>query len=199
MCGAAEAQLGGIHLLDESNGSYNVSYVEKYIPNGGVALVECVRRAQGLIVAKGNPLGIQSVADLTKQGMRYANRQKGAGTRVLLDYLLKNAGISPQQIEGYAREELTHTAVAAQVFAGSADCGLGILSAARMYDLDFIPVCEETYDLLISLVAMESPQVRAFLRILGSEAFLRRLDALGGYTYDQPGRIKKIWPKKEQE
>ena len=194
-----EAQLGGIHLLDESNGSYNVSYVEKYIPNGGVALVECVRRAQGLIVAKGNPLGIQSVADLTKQGMRYANRQKGAGTRVLLDYLLKNAGISPQQIEGYAREELTHTAVAAQVFAGSADCGLGILSAARMYDLDFIPVCEETYDLLVLLSAMESPQVRAFLRVLGSEAFLRRLDALGGYTYDQPGRIKKIWPEKEQE
>jgi len=192
-----EAQLGGIHLLDEQDGSYNISYVEQYIPSGGVALVECVRRAQGLIVQKGNPLGIASVKDLTKSGVRYANRQKGAGTRVLLDYLLKQSGISPQQIEGYAREELTHTAVAAQISAGSADCGLGILSAARMYDLDFVPVCEETYDLLVSLSAMESPQVRAFLRVLGSEAFLRRLDALGGYTYDQPGRIKKIWPEKQ--
>ena len=196
--GRGEAQLGGIHLLNESDGSYNVSYVEQYIPDGGVALIECVRRAQGLIVQKGNPLGISSVKELERSGVRYANRQKGAGTRVLVDYLLKQNGISPQQIEGYAREELTHTAVAAQISAGSADCGLGILSAARMYDLDFVPVCEETYDLLVSLSAMESPQVRAFLRILGSEAFLKRLDALGGYTYDQPGRIKKIWPEKQQ-
>jgi putative molybdopterin biosynthesis protein len=194
-----EGQLGGVHLLDATDGSYNVSYVEKFIPDGGVALVECVRRAQGLIVAKGNPLGICSVADLAKEGIRYINRQKGAGTRVLLDYLLHQASVSPRAIGGYEREELTHTAVAAQIAAGSADCGLGILAAARMYDLDFIPVCEETYDLLVSLAAMESPQVRAFLRVLASDAFLRRLDALGGYSYDQPGRIKKIWPDRTAE
>jgi putative molybdopterin biosynthesis protein len=189
-----EGQLGGVHLLDAADGSYNVSYVEKFIPDGGVALVECVRRAQGLIVAKGNPLGIRSVTDLIDPRVRYANRQKGAGTRVLLDYLLRQASVSPLVIGGYEREELTHTAVAAQIAAGSADCGLGILAAARMYALDFIPVCEETYDLLVSLAAMESPQVRAFLRVLASDGFLRRLDALGGYSYDQPGRIKKIWP-----
>jgi len=194
-----EAQLGCVHLLDETDGSYNVSYVEKYIPDGGVVLIECVRRAQGLIVAKGNPRGISSVIDLTQDGVRYANRQKGAGTRVLFDYLLKKEGVSPRAIVGYSREELTHTAVAAQIAAGSADCGLGILSAARMYGLDFIPVCEETYDLLVLLSAMQSPQVRAFLRVLASEAFLRRLDALGGYTYDQPGRIKKIWPEKVEQ
>lgn len=195
--GRGEGQFGGVHLLDETDGSYNVSYIEKYIPNGGVALIECVRRTQGLIVKKGNPLGIRTVDDLVKPGVRYANRQKGAGTRILFDYLLKQAGISAKQIEGYAREELTHTAVAAQIAAGSADCGLGIFSAAKMYGLDFIPVCEETYDLLASLTAMENPQVRAFLRVLASESFLRRLDALGGYTYDKPGRIKKIWPEKE--
>ena len=194
-----EGQLGGVHLLDATDGSYNVSYVEKFIPDGGVALVECVRRAQGLIVAKGNPLGICSVADLAREGIRYINRQKGAGTRVLLDYLLHQASVSLRAIGGYEREELTHTAVAAQIAAGSADCGLGILAAARMYDLDFIPVCEETYDLLVSLAAMESPQVRAFLRVLASDAFLRRLDALGGYSYDQPGRIKKIWPVRTVE
>ena len=191
-----EAQLGGVHLLDEADGSYNVSYVERMIPEGGVALVECVRRMQGLIVKKGNPLGIQSVSDLIKPSVNYANRQKGAGTRVLLDYLLRQADISPRRIAGYAREEMTHTAVAAQVASGSADCGLGILSAARMYDLDFIPVCEETYDLLVSLCAMQNDQVRAFLRVLGSEGFLKRLDDLGGYRYEQPGRIKKIWPEK---
>ena len=195
--GRGEGQFGGVHLLDETDGSYNVSYIEKYIPNGGVALIECVRRTQGLIVQKGNPLGIRTVDDLVKPGVRYANRQKGAGTRILFDYLLKQAGISAKQIEGYTREELTHTAVAAQIAAGSADCGLGIFSAAKMYGLDFIPVCEETYDLLASLTAMENPQVRAFLRVLASESFLRRLDALGGYTYDKPGRIKKIWPEKE--
>lgn len=194
-----EGQLGGVHLLDATDGSYNVSYVEKFIPDGGVALIECVRRAQGLIVAKGNPLGICSIADLAKEGIRYINRQKGAGTRVLLDYLLHQASVSPRAIGGYEREELTHTAVAAQIAAGSADCGLGILVAARMYDLDFIPVCEETYDLLVSLAAMESPQVRAFLRVLASDEFLRRLDALGGYSYDQPGRIKKIWPVRTVE
>ena len=194
-----EGQLGGVHLLDATDGSYNVSYVEKFIPDGGVALIECVRRAQGLIVAKGNPLGICAVADLAKEGIRYINRQKGAGTRVLLDYLLHQASVSPRAIGGYEREELTHTAVAAQIAAGSADCGLGILAAARMYDLDFIPVCEETYDLLVSLAAMESPQVRAFLRVLASDEFLRRLDALGGYSYDQPGRIKKIWPVRTVE
>ena len=191
-----EAHLGGVHLLDETDGSYNVSFVERMIPDGGVALVECVRRAQGLIVKKGNPYGIQGVADLQKEGVRYVNRQRGAGTRVLLDYLLRQANLSPLALEGYDREELTHTAVAAQVASGSADCGLGILSAARMYNLDFIPVCEETYDLLVSLSAMENPQVRAFLRVLSREDFLRRLDALGGYRYDQPGRIKKIWPEK---
>ncbi|HWQ98036.1 MAG TPA: molybdopterin biosynthesis protein [Clostridia bacterium] len=197
--GRGEAQLGGVHLLDETDGSYNVSYMERFIPNGGVALVECVRRAQGFLVAKGNPLGIRSVEDLANPAVRYANRQRGAGTRVLLDYLLKQAKITPGQIAGYEREELTHTAVAAQIAAGSADCGLGILSAARMYDLDFMPVCEETYDLLVSLSAMEQPQVRAFLRVIASEPFLRRLDALGGYSYDKPGRIKKIWPETQQE
>jgi putative molybdopterin biosynthesis protein len=192
-----EAQLGGVHLLDETDGSYNVSYIEKYFPNGGVALIECVRRTQGLMVKKGNPKGIQGIADLARGDVSYVNRQKGAGTRVLLDYLLRQEGVASAQVSGYAREELTHTAVAAQVRSGGADCGLGILSAARIYDLDFIPLCGEQYDLLASLSALESPQVRAFLRVLGSEAFAKRLEKLGGYELDRPGRIRKLWPEKE--
>jgi putative molybdopterin biosynthesis protein len=192
-----EAQLGGVHLLDETDGSYNVSYIEKYFPNGGVALIECVRRTQGLMVKKGNPKGIQGIADLARGDVSYVNRQKGAGTRVLLDYLLRQEGVASAQVSGYAREELTHTAVAAQVRSGGADCGLGILSAARIYDLDFIPLCGEQYDLLASLSALESPQVRAFLRVLGSEPFAKRLERLGGYELDRPGRIRKLWPEKE--
>lgn len=190
-----EAHLGGVHLLNETDGRYNVSYIEKFIPEGGVALIECVRRTQGLMVKKGNPKGIAGVADLARADVCYANRQRGAGTRVLLDYLLRQSGVSPENVRGYEREEPTHTAAAAQVSAGGADCALGILAAARMYELDFLPLWSEQYDLLASLDALENPQVRAFLRVLSSEGFLRRLESLGGYEAENPGRIRKIWPK----
>ncbi len=191
-----EAQLGGVHLLDEASGAYNEAYIERYVPNGGVALIECVMRAQGLLVQKGNPLHIHSLKDAVNAGARYVNRQRGAGTRVLCDYLLGQAGVSSEQLDGYAREELTHTAVAAQIKAQSADCGLAIYSVARLYDLDFIPVCEEQYDLLVSFDALERPQVRAFLQTLSTPAFSLRLEKLGGYRLDKPGRIRKLWEEK---
>lgn len=188
-----EAQLAGIHLLDETDGSYNESYVDKYFPKGGVALIECVQRVQGLIVAPGNPKGIASIADAAAPGVLYVNRQRGSGTRILCDYLLQLEGVDSAKIDGYAREEMTHTAVAAQIAAGTADCGLGILSAARIYGLDFIPVCNEQYDLLASLDALTLPMVKSFLQVLQSDAFAARLTRLGGYALDRPGRIRRIW------
>lgn len=186
-----EAQLGGVHLLDPEDGSYNFSYVERFIPERGVALVECVKRTQGLMVAKGNPKGLKDFSDI--RGLSYVNRQKGAGTRVLLDYLLKKYGIMSEELEGYAREELTHTAVAAQIAAGKADCGLGILAAARIYGLDFIPICGEQYDFLVSLDAMKQAPVRAFVALLKSAEFASRLERLGGYELNSPGSIRKLW------
>lgn len=186
-----QAQLGGVHLLDPADGSYNISYIERFIPEGGVALVECVQRTQGLMVAKGNPRGLTGFQDI--RGLSYVNRQKGAGTRVLLDYLLKKYDIMDEELEGYAREELTHTAVAAQIAAGKADCGLGILAAARIYGLDFIPICGEQYDFLVSLDAMGKPQVQAFLALLKSAEFAARLERLGGYELQNPGSIRKLW------
>jgi putative molybdopterin biosynthesis protein len=188
-----EAQLGGVHLLDEADGTYNISYINRLIPEGGVALVECVQRIQGLMVQKGNPKGIADFSMIAGGGISYVNRQKGAGTRVLCDYLLKKDGIDPASVTGYAREELTHTGVAAQIAAQTADCGLGILSAARIYDLDFIPICNEQYDLLVSLSAMENPLVQQFLKVLTTAEFAERLHRLGGYDINQPGRIRKIW------
>lgn len=188
-----EAQLAGIHLLNPADGVYNVSYIERYFPEGGAALIECVQRVQGFMVAQGNPKRIGGVSDLSRPDVSYVNRQRGAGTRVLLDYLLTQNGLTPDRIRDYAREEATHTAVAAQIAAGTADCGLGILSAARIYDLDFIPVCSEQYDLLAPVGALDDPRVRAFLDILGGEAFAARLRALGGYIVDRPGRIRKQW------
>jgi len=187
-----ETHMAGIHLLDEKEGSYNTSFIKKYFPNGGASLIECVGRSQGLMLAKGNPRGIASVRDLIGEGLRYVNRQKGSGTRILLDYLLEKENIHPENIYGYEREEFTHTSVATQIAAGTADAGLGIYSAAKLYDLDFLPICIEQYDLLIPDFAWETPMVQKILLILQSEAFKSKLEELGGYEIGQPGRIREL-------
>ena len=186
-----EAHVAGTHLLDEKTGRYNSSFIRKYFPNGGVRLVECVRRSQGLMVRKGNPTNIQGIADLAKPGLRYVNRQKGSGTRVLFDYLCKKDSVDAAAIYGYDREEFTHTAVAALIDADSADAGLGIYSAAKLYNLDFIPLCDEQYDLLIPDYAWDTPMIRRLLEILQSPAFRSRLNELGGYTVANPGTVRE--------
>jgi putative molybdopterin biosynthesis protein len=186
-----ESHIAGCHLLDEESGEYNYSYMEKYFPDGGIRLVECVGRTQGIMVAKGNPLGIEKFEDLAKPGLRYVNRQKGSGTRVLTDYLVKKYGMDETSIDGYDREESTHTSVAAQIAAGSGDAGMGIYSAAKIYDLDFVPVCTEQYDFIIADFAWELPQVQKIIEILKSDEFARRINALGGYTLEHPGTVRR--------
>ena len=184
-----EAHAAGCHLLDTADGSYNRSFIRKYFPKGGVKLVSCVGRQQGLMAAKGNPLGLEKFADIARPGVRYVNRQKGSGTRILTDHLCRRGGVDTSCVYGYDREELTHTSVAAQIANGSADAGMGIYSAAKLYDLDFIPVCIERYDLLIADYAWDMPAVRELLSILKSEAFRQKLLAMGGYTLDRPGEL----------
>ena len=186
-----EAHVAGTQLLNEADGSYNTAFVQKYFPQGGVCLVECVGRTQGLMLSKGNPLGIRSLEDLAKSGLRYVNRQKGSGTRILIDYLCKTHGLDPRSILGYDREEFTHTSVAAQIAAGTADAGMGIYSAAQLYGLDFLPICMEQYDLLISDDAMNTPMVQRLLEVLRSDAFRARLEALGGYRLEHPGVVRE--------
>ena len=186
-----KTHIAGIHLLDEADGSYNVRVVEKNFPKGGVRLVECVGRVQGLMTAPGNPLGLKGIADLARPGLRYVNRQKGSGTRILIDYLCRREKVDTDRIYGYDREEFTHTSVAAQIAAGSADAGLGIWSAARLYGLDFIPVYNEQYDLLIPDGAWDTPMVQALLELMRGGAFRARLEALGGYLVDEPGTVRR--------
>lgn len=186
-----ENHCGGIHLLDEATGEYNAAYLEKHFPAGGVWQVECVYRQQGLMLAPGNPLEIESLADLAAEGRRFVNRQKGSGTRILSDYLCKRDGIDTGLIYGYDHEEFTHTAVATLVAAGSADAGMGIYSAAKMYGLGFVPICEEQYDLLVPDYAWDTPMVQALLEVLGSDEFRARMSELGGYRLDQPGRVRR--------
>ncbi len=186
-----ETHIAGTHLLDETDGSYNTSYIRKYFPKGGVRLVECVGRTQGLMVQKGNPLSISGIGDLQKQGLRYVNRQKGSGTRILIDYLCKKEEIDTDRIYGYDREEFTHNSVAVQIASGTADAGMGIYSAAKLYDLDFIPICMEQYDLLIPDAAWETPMVQKLLEILQGKAFHDRITALGGYELKKPGKVRE--------
>lgn len=188
-----EAHAAGIHLLDTETGEYNRSYVRKYFPHGGVYLVRCVGRQQGLMLRKGNPLGIHSFSDIAGEGVRYVNRQKGSGTRILMDWLCRKNAVEPDDVYGYTREEMTHNSVAVQIAGGSADAGMGIYATAKLYDLDFIPICVEEYDLLIPENAWSTPMVRQLIATLKSDAFRARIKAMGGYTLDRPGEIIDVF------
>lgn len=185
-----EAHLAPIHLLDEQTGKYNVSYIHKLFGTEKMALIKGVGRTQGLLVKKGNPLGIKGIEDLP--GCRYVNRQRGAGTRVLFDYKLKQLSIETSAINGYEREAATHMAVAAAVGSDGADVGMGILSAAKAMDLDFIPVGPEEYDFAIPAEYLELPHIRAFIEILKSEIFHGRMEELGGYSFERAGEIVRL-------
>ena len=188
-----EAHAAGIHLLDTQTGEYNRSYIKKYFPHGGVYLLRCVGRQQGLMLQKGNPLGLKAFADIARDGLRYVNRQKGSGTRILMDYLCEKDGVDRDRIYGYEREEMTHNAVAVQIAGNSADAGLGIYSTAKLYDLDFLPICVEEYDLLIPESAWGTTLVRQLVKTLKSEAFRERIEAMGGYTLDRPGELIDVF------
>ncbi len=182
-----EAHAAGIHLLDTETGEYNKTYLRRYFPDGGVHLVRCVGRRQGLMLQKGNPLGVTSFEDITKDNLRYVNRQKGSGTRILMDYLCAKHGVDPARIYGYEREEMTHNSVAVQIAGDSADAGMGIYSTAKLYDLDFLPICDEEYDILIPDRAWDTPLIARLLETLRGDAFRERIEAMGGYTLDRPG------------
>ncbi|MEW8977691.1 MAG: molybdopterin biosynthesis protein [Symbiobacterium sp.] len=186
-----EAHMAGVHLLDAGTGDYNTSYVQKYLGRPAL-LVLLARREQGFIVPKGNPKGITSFRDLTRPDVRYVNRQRGAGTRLLLDYHLRQEGISPAQVQGYDWELFTHLNVAAAVKAGDADTGLGIRSAAQALDLDFVPVAWEEYELCIPAELESHPGVQAVLELLRDPEFLKAVEALGGYDCSESGRIRRV-------
>lgn len=188
-----EAHITPTHLLDEETGVYNVSYIRSLFPGEDMVLVKGVGRVQGLMVAPGNPLGIKGVEGLTR--VKYVNRQRGAGTRVLLDYKLKQAGIDPSEVDGYGAEAATHMAVAAQVAGGDADCGMGVYSAAHAMGLDFIPVGEEEYDFAMRPQTLEMPEIKSFLRLLTSDVFKAELERLGGYSTEKTGEVIRIRPE----
>lgn len=176
-----EAHIAPIHLLDEETGEYNTSYIKKYLGNKNISLVKGVKRQQGFMVAKGNPKNIHTVEDLAREQVRFVNRQKGSGTRILTDYLLKKAHIDSNRIRGYDRDMTTHMAIAAAVSSGTADVGVGVFSAAKSMDLDFIPIGYEEYDFAIPEQYIETLMIREFIKVLKSDQFKEVLKELGGY------------------
>jgi putative molybdopterin biosynthesis protein len=184
-----EAHLAGSHLLDEETGDYNVSYVKRILAGREVVILHLVYREQGLMVAKGNPKGLKGLADLARPDVSFINRQRGAGTRVLLDFKAKEMGLDATRINGYDRTAFTHLAVAVAVAGGAADAGLGILAAARALDLDFVPVLKERYDLIIPRVHYESKLLEPMLAILHDASFKTEIEKLGGYDVSQMGQV----------
>lgn len=181
--------VAGTHLLDERDGSYNRSYIQKYLPDLPVRLVRLVDRDQGFMVPAGNPKGITGIGDLVRPDIGLINRQGGSGTRILLDYQLKQAGLSSDWISGYANEAFTHMEVAVAVLSGAADVGLGIFAAAKALGLDFIPVVTEQYDLVMPMDSFESPAIQSMMAVIKSGAFKHRVAAMGGYHTEATGKV----------
>jgi len=184
-----EAHMAPVHLLDEQSGIYNESYIRKLLPGSRIALVKGVKRVQGMMVKKGNPKNIAGFKDFARDDVQFVNRQKGAGTRILVDYILNKEGIDSASILGYEREMTTHMAVAAAVSSGSADIGVGVLSAANAMELDFIPIGEEEYDFAIPEKYLELQMFKLFSDIIESESFKKILMDLGGYGAEGIGEI----------
>jgi putative molybdopterin biosynthesis protein len=184
-----EAHLAGSHLLDPETGEYNISYIRKYLPQVPVKVVALVGREQGLILRAKNPKNIKGLDDLIRPEVRFVNRQRGAGTRVLLDYHINLKGIAPTSIIGYNQEEYTHLGVAAAVASGRADCGVGILAAAKALDLDFVPLFQERYDLVFTKQIAQEDLVAPLLEVVSTRAFRSAVEALPGYDVSIMGNL----------
>jgi putative molybdopterin biosynthesis protein len=180
--------LAGSHLLDPASGEYTLPYLERLLPGRDLAVVRLAHREQGLIVAAANPLGVEGIEDLLRNDLRYVNRQRGAGTRVLLDQELDRRSLAADQVQGYEREEPTHLAVAAAVAADRADAGLGVLAAARAFDLGFVPVAKEPYDLVLESESLDSELLSPLWALLDSVEFRAEVENLGGYDTADMGR-----------
>lgn len=181
--------MAGSHLLDPDDGSYNISYINKYLPGEKLWVINLVMRDQGLILPKNNPENIKGLEDLKDRDLFFINRQAGSGTRVLFDYKLKCLGINPSDVSGYENEEYTHMSVAAAVLSGRAHAGLGIHAAAKALDLDFIPVVTEEYDLVIPDRFYAAENVQMLIQTIKTDEFKKRVNDLGGYSTKKTGSV----------
>jgi len=180
--GRGEAHFAAAHLMDPADGSYNTSYIEKFASGRSWRRQLVFYRSQGIIVARGNPKNITTFEDLTR-GVVFENRQPGAGTRVLLDFMLKSAGLTPEDVKGYERQSITHLEAANKVASGVADATLGIKAAADALGLDFIPIAQEPYELVFAENFDEHPAAKALAGAIASEEWRAKVERMGGYAW----------------
>ena len=184
-----EADISGVHLWDNVSKDYNISYVQHVIPEESVCIVNLVQREQGFIVAPGNPFHLRTWEDITKEGIRFINRQKGSGTRLRLDAYLQAEKISPDRVTGYRHEETTHSGVACLVANGQADVGVGVKAAAQRLGLDFIPLFQERYDLVCLGQTTKTPAWQQLLDVLRSPGFIQAINQQNGYDTSLTGKV----------
>lgn len=186
---SGEVHFAAAHLYDPAADDYNAPFLATLTPARTFALLTLAHRTQGLLLARGNPAGVRGIQDLARPGVRTVNRQRGSGTRVLLDQMLQQAGILPSALAGYDREEKTHAGVAAAVAGGAADAGLGIQAAAHSFGLDFLPLVRERYEL--ALLAGD-PAIPLFLATMARPQFRQAAQALGGYDLAECGQVRLV-------
>ncbi|MDD4839305.1 MAG: molybdopterin biosynthesis protein [Clostridia bacterium] len=186
------AHIAPIHLLHAESGVYNIPFVKQYFESGTMALIKGLGRVQGIVVPKNNPKNISSISQLKGGKFSFANRQNGAGTRLLFDFLLQKEGIEKDEIKGYDKEFTTHLAVATAVKSGVCDCGLAVLSAANIMDLDFISIGNESYDFLLPKTMLDDVRVKNFIEVLKSKSFKEQVENIGGYTFENIGSVEVV-------
>ena len=190
-----EADIAGAHLVDAETGEFNIPFIRKLMPNETVTVINLMQRIQGLIVVNGNPKNITGVEDLVRKDITFVNRQKGSGTRILLDSRLRIANLLPATIKGYEHEETTHMAVAGLIARQKADIGMGVQSAADVFGLDFIPLFKERYDLIMLQDKLEKQPLAVIPDIVKSEGFINMLKSIPGYDTGDTGKITIVKPK----
>jgi excisionase family DNA binding protein len=177
------------HLFDPKSGEYNLPFLSMYLPNVKPVVVNLFSRDLGFVVAPKNPFHIRGFEDLTQKGVRFINRQKGSGTRVLFDYRLNRLKISSSEIHGYEREVYTHFEVGLSILSKEADVGIATIAVSKLLGLPFIPITQERFDMILDQSTFFEKGIQAFIEILNSEGFRNRVEGLGSYDFKNSGKI----------
>ena len=177
------------HLLDPKSGEYNIPFLSTYLPNIKPVVVNLFHRDLGFVVAPKNPFHIRGFEDLAQKGIRLINRQKGSGTRLLLDHHFKRLQISPSKINGYEREVYTHFEVGLSILSKEADVGIATIAVSKLLGLPFIPITQESFDMILDQTTFFEKGIQAFIEILNSQEFRNRVERLGSYDFKSSGKI----------
>ncbi len=177
------------HLFDPKTGEYNIPFLPNFVPNIKPVVVNLFCRDLGFLVASKNPLGIHGFEDLARKEVKFINRQKGAGTRVLLDYYLKKLRISHSEIKGYEKEVYTHLEVGISILSKEADVGIATVAVSKFFGLSFIPITTESFDMILDQSTFFEKGVQAFMEVLNSDGFRKRITKLGNYDFKNSGKI----------